>query len=513
MLLHEAFEATARRVPDKLALVAGGQRLGYSQLHRRVHALAAALRSDGVAPGDRVLLMLENTPEYAIGVHAVLAAGAVFVPVSASTKSKKLAFLLADTGATALLTQAALAPAWLPTLEQAPALRSCRVADAFPGDAPLLRPWPAEDCATPPTLTPRIDQDLAALIYTSGSTGVPKGVMLTHHNMVSAWTAVQQYLGLNENDVIGLALPPVFSYGLYNLLMGLGLGATVLLERSVAFPIRLAEALARERVTVFPGVPTLFAALLGLPNLDQLDFGALRLVTNAAAALPEVHVQRLRAAWPRARFFSMYGLTECKRASYLPPEDLERRPGSVGRGIPNQEHWLVNEQGQRLPNGGCGELVVRGSHVMRGYWQRPEETRSCLRPDPLTGEPLLHTGDLFRSDAEGFLYFVARLDDVIKTRGEKVAPREVENTIYQLNGVRDCAVVGVDDAVLGQAIKAFVCLHPGARLVERDVIRHCLARLESHMAPKFVEFVAELPRTESGKIRHASLRSRGSDTR
>jgi long-chain acyl-CoA synthetase len=511
MLLHDAFEASARRLPDKTALVAGAQRLSYAELHRRVHTLAQALREDGVRPGDRVLLLLENTPEYAIAVHAVLAIGAVIVPIGATCKADKLAFLLADTGASALLTQASLAGAWLGPLADAATLCTCRVAGKVDTGDPRVRPWPPEDATATPLLAARIDQDLAALIYTSGSTGVPKGVMLTHLNMVSAWASVQAYLGLREDDVIGLALPPVFSYGLYNLLMGLGVGATVVLERTVAFPVRLAESLARERVTVFPGVPTLFAALLGLSDLARFDFGALRLVTNAAAALPEVHLQRLRAAWPRALLYSMYGLTECKRASYLAPEQLAQRPGSVGRGIPNQEHWLVDEHGARVPPGGTGELVLRGSHVMRGYWRRPQETHERLRPGPHEGELVLHTGDLFRTDADGYLYFVARLDDIIKTRGEKVAPREVENAIYQLEGVRDCAVVGVADASLGQAVKAYVCLQPGARLAERDIIRHCLARLESHMAPKLVEFVDELPRTESGKIRHASLRTPPAD--
>jgi long-chain acyl-CoA synthetase len=506
MLLHDAFEQAAQRAPDKIALVAGAQRLSYAELHHRVRALAAALRDDGVAPGDRVLVMLENTPEYAIGVHAVLLAGAVLVPVSAQTKADKLRFLATDTGASALLTHAQLAPAWVPALAGAPALRTCRVAGGPTGADPRERDWPAADADAAPFVVPRIDQDLAALIYTSGTTGVPKGVMLTHLNMTSAWAAVQAYLGLHADDVIALALPPVFSYGLYNLLMGLGTGATVVLERSAAFPVRLAELLARERVTVFPGVPTLFGALLGLADLARHDCSALRLLTNAAAALPAPHLQRLRATWPQARLYSMYGLTECKRASYLPPEELERRPGSVGRGIPNQEHWLVDASGARLPHGSTGELVVRGSHVMRGYWQRPEETRERLRPGPIEGESVLHTGDLFRSDADGYLYFVARKDDIIKTRGEKVAPREVENVIYQLDGVTGCAVVGVADETLGQAVKAYVTLQPACGLGARDIVKHCLARLESHMAPKFVEIVAELPRTESGKIRHASLR-------
>jgi acyl-CoA synthetase (AMP-forming)/AMP-acid ligase II len=369
-----------------------------------------------------------------------------------------------------------------------------------------IRPWPAESVAGTGVAAARNEADLAALIYTSGTTGLPKGVMLTHLNMTSAWASVQEYLGLRESDVICLALPPVYSYGLYNLLMGLGLGATVVIERQAAFPLRLAQTLERERATVLPGVPTLFAALLGVAGLERMNLSALRIVTNAAAALPEAHVLRLRAVWPRAEIYLMYGLTECKRASYLPPALADARPDSVGRGMPNQEHWLIDEEGRRLPNGSTGELVVCGPHVMQGYWERPDETAQRLRDGPLLGQRVLHTGDLFRSDAQGFLSFISRRDDIIKTRGEKVAPREVENAIYLLPGVTGCAVVGIADAQLGQSVKAYVTLAEGSALNAREIIRHCLSRLESHMAPQSVDIVNELPRTESGKIRHASLR-------
>jgi len=508
MVLHHAFETTAARLADKVALVSGVQRITYAQLQRRVHSLAHALRDDGITPGDRVLVLLENSIEYAIAVHAVLAAGAVFVPVSPLAKPDKIGFIASDTRAVALLTAAPLAEWWRPVLQRASTLLSCRVL----GDAPAsdddarVRAWPDAASAAPVAST-REAHDLAALIYTSGTTGVPKGVMLSHDNIASAWSQIQAYLGLREDDVIGLVLPAAFSYGLTNLMMGLALGATVVIERTAAFPVKLAEMLARERVTVLPGVPTLFAALVGLQALARFDLSALRVVTNAAAALPPAHLQRLREAFPQAQVFSMYGLTECIRASYLPPHQLDRRPARVGRGLPQQEHWLVDELGQRLPDGAAiGELVVRGPHVMGGYWERPAETAQRLKPATGGAGAALHTGDLFRRDDDGFLYFVARKDDIIKTRGEKVAPREVENAIYQIDAVTGCAVVGVADAELGEAVKAYVTLAPGSRVGERDIIKHCLARLENYMAPRFVEIVDELPRTESGKIRHASLR-------
>lgn len=504
MLLHDAFDATCRRAPAKLALVCGDERVSYAELSARVSTLAAALQARGLRAGDRVALFLESSIDFAVAVHAVLRAGGTFMPISPLTRHDKLAYMLNDTRAAVLLTQQRLAPQWEPALARSPSVHSCIVRDA-PEAADRIVDWPHEQAAAVVT-RPRIDQDLAAIIYTSGTTGVPKGVMLTHLNMRSAWNSVQAYLGLREDDVIGLALSPSFSYGLYYLLMGLGLGATVVIERAASFPVKVVEGLARERVTVFPGVPTLFSAILGLSTLRDHDLSSLRILTNAAAALPVGHVERLRELLPRARLFSMYGMTECKRISYLPPEELQRRPDSVGRGMPNQECWLVDAQGQRLPPGSVGELVVRGAHVMRGYWDKPAETAERLRPGPLPGEQVLHTGDIFRSDAEGWLYFVARSDDIIKSRGEKVSPREVENAIYAIDGVVDCAVIGVPDPLLGEAVKAFVTVREGAELNERAVIRHCLATLESYMAPKQVVFVDELPRTDSGKIRKRDLR-------
>jgi acyl-coenzyme A synthetase/AMP-(fatty) acid ligase len=261
----------------------------------------------------------------------------------------------------------------------------------------------------------------------------------------------------------------------------------------------------REGVTVFPGVPTMFSMLMNLTTLRDHPLPALRTITNTAAALSDVHIRQLRDFFPHARLFSMYGLTECKRVTYLPPEQLDIRPASVGRGMPNEEVWLVDEHGARLPNGSTGELVVRGSNVMRGYWGKPDETRERLRPAPLPGEMLLFSGDIFRSDSEGYLYFVARKDDIIKSRGEKVSPREVENVLYGMPGVVEAAVIGVPDPVLGQVVKAFVVLGPGAHHSERDVIRHCLSKLESFMAPKQVAFVGELPKTDTGKIRKTDL--------
>ncbi|HIQ01481.1 MAG TPA: AMP-dependent synthetase, partial [Anaerolineales bacterium] len=352
---------------------------------------------------------------------------------------------------------------------------------------------------------PSIDIDLACLIYTSGTTGEPKGVMSTHANMAFAASSIIQYLENRPDDIVINVLPLSFDYGLYQLLMAFNFGGTLVLEQSFAYPAAVLRRIEEERVTGLPGVPTIFAMLLQM-DLSRFDLSSLRYLTNTAAALPVEHIQRLREAFPQARLYSMYGLTECKRTLYLPPEELDRRPGSVGIPIPGTEVWIEDEAGNWLGPGEVGELVVRGSHVMQGYWGDPEETAKRYRPGRYPAERLLYTGDLFRMDEEGFLYFVARKDDIIKSRGEKVAPKEVESVLYRLPGVAEAAVIGVPDELLGQAIKAFIVCSDGHQLTEQDVLRHCRQHLEDFMLPRYVEFRPSLPKSPSGKIQKSALR-------
>jgi len=507
MLLHEFLATSVAQKPDKVALVCGSHAYTYAQLAQRAAQLAVELQRRGVARGDRVALFLDNGIELVAGVFAALAAGAVFMPVNPLTKADKLAYMLNDSRATALVTSASLASVYEGALALNRSVLSCIVAGHGEGRDPrIVRcPEPMTDNSMAPEDPGLIDQDLASIIYTSGSTGDPKGVMLTHLNMVSAARSVSTYLGLRHDDVIICVLPLAFDYGLYQLLMSVKVGATLVLERSFTFPIKVLERMVQHKVSVFPGVPTIFSMLMNIDALSSFDLHALRMITNTAAALSEEHIRQLRGLFPQAQLFSMYGLTECKRVTYLPPDQLDIRPTSVGRGMPNEEVWLVDESGRRLPNGSTGELVIRGSNVMRGYWEKPEETAKRLKAGPIPGEMILHSGDIFRTDEEGYLYFVARKDDIIKSRGEKVSPREVENALYALEGVYEAAVVGVADPLLGQAVKAFVVLKQGYRYSERDVIKHCIGRLENFMAPKHVEFVDALPKTDTGKIKKTGL--------
>ncbi len=496
MFLHQFLEQTARRLPDQVALVCQGTSYTYRQIDEAAARLGAAMQHRGVRRGDRVAIFLDNSVESVVSVYGTLKIGAVFMPVNALTKTDKLGYMLNDARAACLVTHTALRGIWDEALAQSTSVRACIVVGGEIGESGgdrFLSYGRATAIGGMMRIEPVIDQDLASIIYTSGTTGDPKGVMLTHLNMVTAVNSVSGYLGYREDDVILCVLPLAFSYGLYQVLIGFKVGAKVVLEQNFAFPVQVLEVMQRERVTVLPGVPTIFTLLMAMKTLSQYDLRPLRLITNAAAALSEEHIRQLRGLFPQAKLYSMYGLTECKRVTYLPPDQLEVRPTSVGRGMPNQEVWLVDELGRRLPNGSTGELVIRGSHVMRGYWEKPAETAERLKPGPIPGERVLYTGDIFRTDSEGYLYFV------------KVSPREVENALYSLPGVLEAAVVGIPDAMLGQAVKAFVVIKSGHRYSDKDVIKHCLTKLENFMVPKYVEFVDSIPKTDTGKIKKTGL--------
>ncbi|MBI2929400.1 MAG: AMP-binding protein [Verrucomicrobia bacterium] len=511
MMVQDLLQQSAARLPNKTALVCGGQRLTYAEIEAMANRLANALVQHGVRRGDRVALYLPNCVEAVVGIFATLKAGAVFVMVNSTTKRDKLLYILNNCRAGALLLDERgaaqsgddILEAQVPSLklvvltgpraEQTCAGKSRWFAfDAVQRDFPAVCPPPVN-----------IDLDLACLIYTSGSTGDPKGVMSAHSNVVFAATSITTYLENVESDIVINVLPLSFDYGLYQLLMVFKFGGTLVLEKSFAFPVEILKLMERERVTGFPGVPTIYALLLQI-DLSQFDLSSLRYLTNTAAALPPSHILEIRKKFSWAKLYSMYGLTETKRTLYLPPDQLEKRPGSVGIAIPGTEVWVADEAGNRLGPGEVGELVVRGRHVMRGYWEAPEATAKRYRPGLIPGERLCYTGDLFRMDDEGYMYFVGRKDDIIKSRGEKVAPKEVENVLYGIKGVVEAAVVGVPDPVLGQAVKAILVVN-GATLTEKEVLAHCRAHLEDYMVPKHVEFRAELPKTTSGKIKKTDL--------
>lgn len=513
-LVQDFLELSAMRLPDKIALVCDGKRLTYLEIDRMANRLANALRAGGVQRGDRVVIYLPNSIPVVVGIFAALKAGGVFVVVNQSTKQDKLAYILNNSRATAILMDGRKPDLVDSLVEAVPSLKlliltggAGTVGQSEPSDqAPALLNFEQALEQYPDTRPARqnIDLDLACLIYTSGSTGDPKGVMSDHSNMIFAASSIISYIKNVEDDVVIDVLPLSFDYGLYQLLMVFKFGGTLVLERSFAYPAAILKRMVEERVTGFPGVPTVFVLLLQL-DLTPYDLSSLRYLSNTAAALPPSHIEHLRNKFPWATLYSMYGLTETKRTLYLPPEELDRRPGSVGIAIPGTEVWLEDEQGNRLGPGETGELVVRGRHVMRGYWENPKATAERYRPGPIPGERLCYSGDLFRMDEEGFLYFVSRRDDIIKSRGEKVAPKEVETVLYSIPGVAEVAVVGVPDPVLGEAVKAFLVVD-GAALTEAQILAYCRAHLEDFMVPKLVEFRDSLPKTSSGKIKKTDLK-------
>ena len=500
--------------------------------------MANFLRDKGIQRGERVGILLDNSVESVVALFGILKVDAVFLMLSPTLKSQKLNYILNDCQVKALITHTEKSAVVGEALSNTPHLREIILlgeyernhksisrdvaehsfADIFriaptvarPGDGqsssmppapcpPLVSSAPAP-CALRSSPSANIDLDLASIIYTSGSTGNPKGVMLTHLNMISAAASITTYLENTPEDIIIDVLPLSFDYGLYQVLMAFKFGGTVILEKAFAFPYEIIKLMVKERVTGFPGVPTIFSILMQMEDLRRYDLSSLRYITNTAAALSPKHIQWIRETFPNVQMYSMYGLTECKRVSYLPPEELDRRPNSVGRAMPNVEVWVVDDQGRKVGPGVVGELVVRGSNVMRGYWGDQETTDRVLKPGHLPNEKILYTGDLFKMDEQGFLYFVARKDDMIKTRGERVSPKEVENILYGFEGVAEVAVIPVPDEILGSAIKAIIVPKKEAKLEEKELLIHCRKMLEDFAVPKYFELRKFLPKNGSGKI-------------
>jgi long-chain acyl-CoA synthetase len=504
-LVNHFLEQSARKFPRKTALIHQGKRLTYSEIDSMADRLAHALAAQGIKRGDRVAVFMDNAIEAVISLFGILKAGAAFMMINHTTKAEKLEYIMNNSRAKAILTQGSRA--------DIVASITCHRMDTVIMTDPQNKELSSisfeelmnANVQRGPVSPHSIDLDLASIVYTSGSTGNPKGVMLSHLNMVSAAHSISTYLENTEHDIIINMLPLTFDYGLYQILMGFKIGGTVVLEKSFAYPAQVIKTMIEEKVTGFPGVPTMYALLLQMKDITKYDFSSLRYLTNTAAALPVSHIKKLRELFPQAKLYSMYGLTECKRVSYLPPDELEKRPTSVGKGMPNEEIYIVNEKGDRVAPGEVGELVVRGANVMLGYWELPDETARSLRPGNYPGERVLYTGDLFKMDKDGYFYFVARKDDIIKCKGEKVSPKEVENVLYGLEGVVEAAVVGVPDEIFGQAIKAFVALEKGAQLTEKDILRYCSQHLENYMVPKYVAIRDSLPKTATGKISKKTL--------
>jgi amino acid adenylation domain-containing protein len=506
-LVQDFLIRSAQNFPDKVALVIDSQRYTYTDLDTYTNRLANALTDQGIQRGDRVALFLPNSFELVVAIFGVLKAGAVFIVINHSTKKDKLKFILENSEAKAIVSWSDKVTTVKNMLTQVSTLKLGLITGNYEQNIDPFQVFQFDKfsrlASSEMPKKINIDLDLACLIYTSGSTGDPKGVMSDHSNIIFAVNSITSYLQNSEDDTILSALPLSFDYGLYQLLMSVSFGGTLVLEKGFVFPARILKKIEEERITGFPGVPTMFSVILNM-DLSEIDLSSLRYMTNTAAALSSLHLERIHHQFPGIRFYSMYGLTETKRTLYLPPEDLSRKPDSVGIPIPGTEAWIENDYGERLGENQIGELVIRGRHVMRGYWKDQLATQQRFRPGIIPGERLCYSGDLFKMDEEGYFYFISRKDDIIKSRGEKVSPKEVENIIYQYPGVLEVAVIGVPDELLGQAIKAFIVTND-REISSSNIMQHCKKNLEDFMVPKFIEIRESLPKTSSGKIKKNGL--------
>lgn len=509
MLVNEFLEQSANRFPNKVALISQNKRMTYIQLENAANSLANALIFYGLHRQDRAAVYMENSIESVISIFGILKASGIFVIINPQVKSKKLEYMLNNCQVKILITNKKHLEEVSGIMSNCSHLKRLIITDECKQDNSFL--YGFEDALNHPITRPlnnSIDLDLASLIYTSGSTGNPKGVMLTHLNMVSAAGSITEYLENTSEDIILNCLPLSFDYGLYQILMAFKFGGTVVLERSFLYPYQIIDILIKEKITGFPIVPTIAGILLKNKNLDKYDFSRLRYVTSTAQVMPVKYIIQLQKIFPNTKIFSMYGLTECKRVAYLSPEELSRRPNSVGKAMPNVETYLLNERGEKIISPGeIGELVVRGSNIMKGYWNLPEETAKRLRTGLYPGEKNLFTDDLFKMDDEGYLYFVARKNNMIKTAGEIVSPKEIENILYELDDVIEAGVVGVPDEILGQAITAFVALKEDSILDRDDIILYCSKNLEKYMVPRYIEIRKQLPKTSTGKLDLKTLAS------
>ena len=517
-LVHHMLRTSSLRFPEKEALVHGADRLTYAEVARRTTGLAVGLRCAGLQHGERVGVYVEPSIPQVLSIFAIPQAGGVFVPINSVLFPDQVAHIAKDCGMKGLITSRAKLASLAPVLKGIDSLEFLVVLGE--GDTPPLRhsihgfDELCQLLSSPNCSDIGVEKDLAAILYTSGSTGKPKGVMLSHANVVAGASIVSDYLQITPSDRILAVLPFSFDAGLNQLTTAFQQGATLVLM-TFLFTKEIVQMLVKERITGLAGVPTLWS-LLAQPNstLHKNRLPDLRYITNTGGAMPQAVLAKLREALPTTQVFLMYGLTEAFRSTYLPPEELDRRPTSMGKAVPNTEILVVNDQGKLCQPGEVGELVHRGPTVSMGYWGRRQESEKVLRPHPFLtpelgdAEKVVYSGDLVRMDEEGFLYFVGRRDTMIKSSGFRISPTEVEEVLFQSGYVREAAVIGIPDEVLGQSIKAFVVPRDGKGVDVDALLTFCGEKTPRHMIPQAVEVLDELPKTSSHKIDYPALRRR-----
>ena len=471
----------------KVAIVDGSRTVTFAEVLERSLGYATVLKQAGVSTGDRVAIFLPRSVDAVAALFAAWFAGGVAVIVNERLRTQQVHHIVEHSGADVILTNSRQLVA-VPSFPRGCVINMDDVA-------------PGEPC-TPESI---IGADLALLIYTSGSTGLPKGVMLSHDNLLSGARIVADYLKLTNQDVILSVLPFSFDYGLNQLLTALLVGGTLVIQRSL-FPNDICKSLLAHQVTGMAGVPTLWLQLCGRhsPFLST-TFPRFRYLTNSGGHLPEQAVRRIREAHPQVQVYLMYGLTEAFRSTFLPPDEVDRRPGSIGKAIPNNEILVINERGERCVPGEVGELVHRGATVSMGYWRDPETTSRLFRPHPFApgqngmAERVVFSGDLVRTDADGYLYYVGRKDKQIKSRGVRVSPEEIESCLHASGLVAHAVAFAVPrDEGDVDIVAAVVPAEPG-RFQEEDLEAYCKSEMPEYMWPRVIWALPAFPLTSSGK--------------
>lgn len=514
-LLHELVSIAARRAPDAAAVRHGPVACAYGTLSAQVDAFASGLITRGLSRAERVAIYLDKRLENVVAMFGTAAAGGVFVPLNPLLKPEQVAYILRDCNARILVTSTERLALLHEVVAGCADLRHVVVVNADQTSTPLqhasVHGWNDLLAGASRAVHRMIDIDMAAILYTSGSTGRPKGVVLSHRNLVAGAKSVASYLDNRPEDTLLAALPLSFDAGFSQLTTAFHAGASVVLINYL-LPKDVLNAMVRDRVTGFTGVPPLYIQLTQLEWPESIA-EHLRYFANTGGRMPLQTLSLLRSRLPRSRPYLMYGLTEAFRSTYLPPEEIDRRPDSIGKAIPNAEILVLREDGTECAADEPGELVHRGALVGMGYWNDAEKTAERYRPLPgreaglVLPETAVFSGDVVRKDDSGFLYFIGRRDEMIKTSGYRVSPTEIEEVLYGTQLVAEAAAFGVPHPALGQAIVVVATPREHATVDRALLLSLCRERLPAYMVPAEVQIRAgPLPRNPNGKIDRKQLR-------
>ena len=508
MVVHHFLQQSAGQTPDKEAVWEKDHWSTYAEIESRSNRISNYLREKGIRSGDRVAVLYENSVDYIVAYYAVLKAGAVTVALNTDVDAEALAYLLNDSGARAIVANGRYSRSLSAALAKSSGVVHLVVnsddLSVFEGVDHCDKISLNEVCSGWDDNRPMvrvIDVDPASIVYTSGSTGKPKGVTLTHLNIVSNTRSITEYLELTGEDRVMVVLPFHYIYGKSLLNTHFSVGGSIVLDNRFVFPNVVLDTIEKTGVTGFSGVPSTFMILLNKSTLKQRSFESLRYVTQAGGAMAPVVQREVAEVFHPAKLFVMYGATEASaRLSYLHPDKLQEKLGSIGMAIPNVELCVVDDNGNRLTPGEEGEIAARGSNIMQGYWNAPEETAQALK------HGFYYTGDLGRMDEDGYLFVVGRKKDIIKVGGERISAKEIEEKIIEIESVAEVAVIGVDDPILGEAIKAIIVLAKGMRPDEEMLRKELRGRLPSIKQPSYYDFRSDLPKNASGKVMKRVLR-------